>query len=177
VENRADRLLAAPPANDAMLQVVLEDLNKRVSPRQFMTRRLGLEPRSGQTLRAGEPPAYTALDWAGTPFGKRLTRFTVVYFRDKVYVFAGARRNPDDRRKYRTEFLNTALSLRGLRAEEFELARGRKLALLRASADTRYTRLAHESELASYAEAQLRLLNGDYPRGQPAPGKLMKVID
>jgi predicted Zn-dependent protease len=177
VDNRPNRLLATPPANDAMFQVTLEDLNKRTSPREFMIRRLGLEPRSGQVLQAGDLSAYTALDWAGTPFGKRLTRFTVVYFRDKAYVFAGARKNPDERRKYRTEFLNTALSLRALRAEELELARGRNIALIRADAGTRYARLAAESGLASYAEAQLRLLNGDYPRGRPTPGALIKVID
>ncbi len=177
VENQPDRLRAAPPANDAIFQVVLQDLNKRISPRRFMIRRLGLKPRSGQALQAGDLPAYTALDWADTPFGKRLTRFTVVYFRDKAYVFAGARKNPDDRRTYRSEFLNTALSLRPLLADEVELARGRNIALLRASADTRYARLAIESGLASYAEAQLRLLNGDYPKGQPTPGVLMKVID
>jgi predicted Zn-dependent protease len=142
-----------------------------------MIRRLGLKPHSGQVVQAGDLPAYTALDWADTPFGKRLTRFTVVYFRDKVYLFAGARKNPDNRRKYRTEFLNTALSLRALLAEEFELARGRNIDLLRAGADTRYARLAAESGLASDAEAQLRLLNGDYPRGQPTPGALIKIID
>ena len=177
VENRPDRLLALPPANDALLQLFLEDLNKRIPPEQFIQERLGLRPIQGQVLSAGELPAYTALADANTPFGRRLARFTVVYFQDKAYIFVGARKNGDDNRSYRTEFLNAALSLRALSPEERELAEARRIALLRAKAETRYSALAARSGLTSYAEAQLRLLNGDYPMGEPKPGRLMKTIE
>jgi predicted Zn-dependent protease len=177
VENRPDRLIAVPPANDALLQVFLEDLNKRIPPERFFRERLGLQPIQGQALSAGELPAYTALASVNTRFGRRLARVTVVYFRDKAYIFVGARKDENDNRAYRTEFLNTALSLRGLRPEERELAKARRLGLLRAGADTRYAALAARSGLTSYAEAQLRLLNGDYPVGEPEPGRLMKTIE
>ncbi len=177
VENRPDRLLAFPPANDALLQVVVQDLNKRIPPRQFMTDRLRLEPIQGQSLSAGGLPAYTALAWSNTPFGRRLARFTVVYFQDNAYVFAGARKDENDNRKYRTEFLNAALSTRALSAEERALARARRIALLVATAETGYPALAARSGLGGYAEAQLRLINGDYPEGNPEPGRLMKTVE
>lgn len=177
VENRPDRLLAVPPANDALLQVFLEDLNKRIPPETFFRERLGLQPTQGQALSAGKLPAYTALASANTPFGRRLARVTVVYFQDKAYIFVGARKDENDNRGYRTEFLNAALSLRPLSAGERELAKSRRIALLRATTGTRYAALAAASGLTSYAEAQLRLLNGDYPVGEPEPGKLMKTIE
>ncbi len=177
VENRTDRLLAVPPANDGLLQVFLEDLNKRIPPEQFLRQRLKLEPIQGQALSAGELPAYTSLAWANTPFGRRLARFTVVYFQDKAYIFFGARKEEGDDRKYRTEFLNAALSLRALSANERALAQARRIALLRANGGTRYADLAVRSGLSSYAEAQLRLLNGHYPSGEHKPGTLMKVIE
>ncbi len=177
VENRPDRLLAVPPANDALFQVLLKDLNKRMPPQQFMLERLKLQPIQGQALSAGELPAYTALAWTETPFGRRLARFTVVYFQDKAYVFAGARKDESDNRKYRTEFLNAALSLRALTAQERALAQPRRIAVFQADANTRYPALAAHSGLTSYAEAQLRLINGDYPSGNPSPGRLMKTID
>ncbi len=177
VENRPDRLLAVPPDNDAVLQVFLEDLNKRIPPEQFLRQRLKLEPIQGQSLSAGGLPAYTALAYANSPFGRRLARFTVVYFRDRAYIFIGARRDENDYREYRTEFLNTALSLRALSPDESELAKARRIALVRAKPDTRYTSLAARSGLTSYAEAQLRLLNGDYPGGEPEPGRLVKTVD
>ncbi len=177
VENKPDRLLAAPPENDAFLQVVLSDLNKRIPPERFMIDRLKLEPIAGQALYAGDLPAYTALAWLDTPFGRRLTRVTVVYFRDKAYIFAGAQKADGEDRKYRTEFLNTALSLRALKPEEQSLARARRMALVRAETNTRYRDLAARSALTSYAEAQLRLINGDYPTGEPVPGRLMKIVE
>ncbi len=177
VENRPDRLLAVPPENDALLQVFLEDLNKRMPPEQFVKERLKLDPIQGQALSAGELPAYTTLAYANTPFGRRLARFTVVFFRDKAYIFIGARKDGDDNRKYRTEFLNAALSLKALTAEEAALAEARRIALLRAQPGVRYSALAARSGLTSYAEAQLRLLNGDYPKGEPEPGRLIKTVD
>ncbi len=177
VENRPDRLLAVPPANDALLQVFLRDLNKRIPPELFIKERLKLQPIQGQALSAGEFPAYTALALAKTPFGQRLARFTVVYFQDKAYIFVGARKDKGNNRKYRTEFLNTSLSLRALSQEQRALAKGRRIALLRANASTRYSALAARSGLSSYAEAQLRLINGDYPRGEPTPGRLMKRVE
>lgn len=176
VENRPDRLLAAPPANDALLQVELKDINKRISPQQFMIDRLGLEPIGGQTLSAGGLPAYTALAWMETPFGRRRTRVTLVYLQDRAYVFYGARKDADDERKYRTEFLNAALSLRALAPEERALAEEQHIVLMTADAATRYAALAKRSPLSAYAEAQLRLINQDYPRGEPRPGELMKII-
>lgn len=177
VENRPDRLLAVPPQNDAVFQVLLSDLNKRIPPRDFMIQRLKLDPVAGQALSAGELPAYTAQAWTNTPYGRRLARVTVVYFRDKAYIFAGVRKDSADERRYRTEFLNTALSLRALEADERELARGRQLKLRQATAQTTYAALAAESGLSNYAEDQLRLLNGDYPGGEPAPGRLIKVVE
>jgi len=177
VENRPDRLVSVPPAHDALLQVFVGDLNKRIPPEQFMLERLKLKPIQGQALSAGGLPAYTALAWTDTPFGRRLARFTVVYFQDKAYVFAGARKDESDNRKYRTEFLNAALSLRALTAEERALAQPRRIAVFQANANTRYPALAARSGLTGYAEAQLRLINGDYPSGNPSPGQLMKTID
>ena len=138
----------------------------------------GQGPRSGQgqTLSAGEHPAYTALASMKTPFGQRLARLTVVYFQDKAYIFVGARKDGSDNRKYRTEFLNASLSLRALSQEQRALAQGRRIVLLRANAGTRYSALAARSELSSYAEDQLRLINGDYPRGEPVPGRLIKSV-
>ncbi|MDX1527378.1 MAG: peptidase, partial [Gammaproteobacteria bacterium] len=115
--------------------------------------------------------------YANSPFGRRLARFTVVYFRDRAYIFIGVRRDENDNRKYRTEFLNTALSLKALSPDESKLARARRIALLRAKPDTRYASVAASSGLTSYAEAQLRLLNGDYPSGEPEPGRLIKTVD
>ena len=39
-----------------------------------------------------------------------------------------------------------------------------------------YAELARESPLGIQAESYLRLLNGQYPVGEPVPGQLIKVV-
>ena len=39
-----------------------------------------------------------------------------------------------------------------------------------------YAELARESPLGIQAEGYLRLLNGQYPEGEPVPGQLIKVV-
>ena len=61
------------------------------------------------------------------------------------------------------------------RAEK-KLARGKKLKIIRAPAGTRYATLARKSSLTNYPEEQLRLLNDQYPSGEPKPSQLLKVV-
>ncbi len=39
-----------------------------------------------------------------------------------------------------------------------------------------YKELARTSEIRSYAEETLRLINGDYPFGEPRPGNPTKIV-
>ncbi len=178
VENRPDRLIARPPGGDALLQVRIADRNRRMDPREFLVRRLGLRDlRSGRTVSAGPLPGYTGLAWAKTPFGRRLTRFTVIYHEDRAYLFAAARRDPRERLRYRSEFLDTALSLHPLAGEEWRLAEERHIRIRRADPGATWARLAAESGLGEDGEALLRLLNHQYPSGEPTPGSLIKTVE
>jgi len=175
IENRPDRLVAAPPSNDALLQVTATDINRRIDPRTFMVERLGLRGLSeGAPVDANTLPGYTAVARADSPFGPGPTRFTVIYFGDRAFLFAGAAR--DGEARYRDAFLDTATSLHALTPRERALATPRQLEIVRAGEDTTYAALAEDSGLASYAPEQLRLLNGDFPDGEPRPGQLVKVV-
>jgi predicted Zn-dependent protease len=37
--------------------------------------------------------------------------------------------------------------------------------------------LAAQSDLPNYPEDELRVINGLYPKGEPEPGQLIKIID
>ena len=178
IENLPDRLVATPPQNDARLHVMLEDLNRRMPARAFMVERLGLKDlRAGAPIEAGPLPGYTALAWSNSQYGRRLTRFTVIYHRDRAYVFAAARKDERERHRYRTEFLDTALSLRPLTEAERGLAEVRRLRIRSAPAGQSFSDLAASSPLGQYPEEQLRLLNGRYPSGDPSPGELIKIVE
>ena len=73
--------------------------------------------------------------------------------------------------------LATERSIRGLKADEIKIASGQRIRLARARAGDTFAALAARSGPERYGEDQLRLLNGMYPDGEPAPGQLIKIIE
>ena len=69
-----------------------------------------------------------------------------------------------------------ALRLHALRPEERALARGLRVELMTARTGDSFAALARRAPLKNEPEAILRLLNGKYPQGEPAPGELVKLI-
>ncbi len=178
VLNRPRSLVALAPKGGAFLQLTTADLNKRISPRDFLIHRLKLENlRQGKKVNAGKLTGYTAVAYGTTPFGRRLTRYTVIYLEEQAYVFAGAASKAGAEARYRTDFLNTALSLHPLRPREYALAIPLQLGLRRTDAHSSYLTLASDSPIPNDPEQQLRLLNGHYPAGDPKAGTLIKIVE
>ena len=177
IDNRPDKIVATPRSNDGLIQVSLTDRNKRITPQQFMSQRLKLEGmRSGEAFSANGLQGYTAIADANTPWGMRRVRYAIVYRGNSVYVFAGAAKQQNILGKYGAATLKTAKSLHPLTSAEKKLAEGKKLVIIRAPAGTRYATLARKSPLTNYSEETLRLLNDQYPRGEPKPSQLLKVV-
>ena len=74
------------------------------------------------------------------------------------------------------KILKTALSFHPLSKKEAIPAEPLIIQLQRATAAITYKKLAGESRLPGYAESQLRLLNHQYPKGEPVPGKMLKIV-
>lgn len=177
IENHADKLLSAPRSNDGLVQVTTEERNKRISPERFMRERLDLED-----LRAGRPfdvdglEGYTAIATAGTPWGRKPVRFVVLYRGDDAWIFAGAAKSDTSERKYDDAVMDTARSLLPLNAEQQKLAEGKKIGVITAERGMSWAALAKKSPLTNYPEEQLRLINDQYPKGEPRAGEKIKVI-
>jgi predicted Zn-dependent protease len=177
IDNKSDRIIATSRSNDGLVQMSLSDLNRRITPRQFMTQRLKLEGiRDGKAFSANGLQGYTARAYSNTPWGMRTVRYAIVYRGDSIYVFAGASKQKNNSRKYDADILETASSLHPLTRAEKKLAGEKKLKIIRAPAGTRYATLARKSALSNYPEEQLRLLNDQYPRGEPKTSQLLKVV-
>lgn len=177
IENRSDGLTARPQTNDAQLKIILEDLNRRIPPRDFLRKRLKLKDlQDGKSIHAGSLPGYTGTVRLRSKSGSRPGRITVIYYRDNAYIFIGAAKDKKKLRQYNHDFLATARSLHALTGGERALARARRIALIRAKKNTRYGELARKSPLPNYPRAQLRLLNGHYPNAEPRPGDWIKLV-
>ncbi len=177
IDNQAERLVATSHGNDGLIQLTLTDLNKRITPREFMLRRMDLDDmREGESFAAGELQGYTAIAAGNTPWGTRDVRYVVLYRDQRAWIFAGAAKNSADRQRYHELVRATAASYRPLHDEEHALASAQHLKIITAPAGSSYRELGGNSPIANYPEQQLRLLNGHYPDGEPAPGQLMKVV-
>ncbi len=178
VDNLPTRIIARPPGGDALLQITTEDLNRHISPSEFLTQRLHLGSLSqGEEIDHHGLSGYTAVATINTPFGRRPTRFTVLYFKDTAYVFAGTAKDEDNPFRYDPEFLDTARSFHALTEEERELARPQRLHLVRTQTGQQFVDLAKSSAIPNHPEAQLRLINGYYPDGEPAAGQMIKIVE
>lgn len=74
-------------------------------------------------------------------------------------------------------FFDVAESIRRLRPDEQKLAKGRNIKLVKAKRGDTIAKLAKRSNLSTYAESQLRLINDLYPSGEPKAGQYMKIIE
>nr|VFJ89771.1 MAG: Putative Zn-dependent protease [Candidatus Kentron sp. H]VFJ91320.1 MAG: Putative Zn-dependent protease [Candidatus Kentron sp. H]VFJ97841.1 MAG: Putative Zn-dependent protease [Candidatus Kentron sp. H] len=177
VKNRSDRLTARPRANDALLQVTVEDINRRISPREFIRERLKLkDPRQGASISAGDLSGYTCVVSAKTPFDLQRVRVAVIYYGDRAYVFEAAAQDEKQFNRYDPDFLATARSLHPLARAERSLAEAQRIRFIQAEGRTRYAELARKTPVLNYPVAQLRLLNGHYPRGEPRSGDWVKLV-
>ncbi len=74
-------------------------------------------------------------------------------------------------------FFDVVKSVRRLKSSEQDLASGRNIKLITAKRGDTIASLAKRSNLSSYAEAQIRLLNDLYPDGEPKAGQKIKIIE
>ena len=178
IDNQPDRLIFTPPNGDALMQVGLEDINKRISPREFMITRLGLDNLSqDQAINIHGNDAHTGIAPVNTSLGKRAARFTVIYYNNQAYIIAGFTKNSSAMPQYDRYFLETAQSFHAMTDNEYALAKPLYLKTIQATGDTTFEMLAKQTPLEHYPVEQLRLLNGLYPQGQPTDGMLLKIIE
>jgi len=177
IENQQAKILAISPDNDGLIQMSIADLNKRITPKQFMEQRMRLKNlRQGGTFETGDLEGYTAIADSSTAFGFRAVRYAVIYRNTSAYIFACAAKHIKDSRHFDDDLLATARSFRGLAAADESYAREKKLAVIRSTRVASYASLAAESPIPNYPETQLRLLNDAYPDGEPGASQLIKVV-
>ncbi|CAN5179502.1 M48 family metalloprotease [soil metagenome] len=178
VRNQPDRLVAIAPGDAAVLQLAVEDLNVRSTPREFLQRRLGVRnPQRGESLDLDGLSGYTAIaPQAPSPYGPRPVRYGVVFHDNRAYILAGASEAAREAAAFDALMLDTIRSFRHLGRDELDLAEPKVIDIIEIEPGMTIKSLAADSPVPGYPEEQLRLLNGLYPDGEPQPGELIKTI-
>jgi predicted Zn-dependent protease len=179
LQNLPDRLLAVAPGGLATIQVMVKPADPRLSPKDYMSQRMGIDTnsRNGQAITVHGLPAYSTTAVLDTNFGKRLARLSVIYLGNMAFIIAGHTRDANGLSRYDNPFLATTKSFRPLSNEERQIAnRTNRIKLVRAREGENLDALAAVSPLDKFPEEQLRLINAEYPSGELENGQLFKVI-
>ncbi len=178
MRNDASKLTSVSRYGDKLITVTTQRADPRLSPKEFLERRMGVtDARDGEVLRGGYP-AYTAIvPRAITAYGTMDARFAVIYMGNRAYVFLGAVDSRHDVTDIDPDFFTAVNSLRYMSEQEKAKAHQPKIKLVQAPADVTIEQLAAESVIPKYAVDELRLINGLYPDGEPMPGDLIKIVE
>ena len=178
VTNLPDKLIITAPQGAATQQILLEDINKRISPKEFMIQRLGLKSmRNDKPLKINGLDAHTGIATINTGSGERAARFTVIYFNQQAYILVGVTKDPKSMSHYDAAFMETARSFHQMTQNERLLAKPLRLKIINSTSETNFKSLARQSPLEKYQEEKLRLLNGLYPQGKASSKALLKIIN
>lgn len=177
LENSPQALSARSADRNAVMTVRVEDIDRRLTPREFMLQRLKIDGLTREAPLAGTDfLSHSAVANINTPFGKHDSRISVVYYRNRAFVFYAATRAADSFDSQDRLFRATAASLHSLTPEEQRLAQGLRLRVVKVAHTDNFAGLAKKSPLNSYAESLLRLINAKYPHGNLKPGEKIKLV-
>lgn len=109
-------------------------------------------------------------------------RVAVIFFGSRQYLLegkvnsSGTETGKNKAADYDELFLTSIRSFRPLRNTDMAPPNIRRVRYVQANEKTTFASLARHMDIGEYAEEQLRLLNGYFPRGEPQPGEWIKII-
>lgn len=178
IDNRPDRVIFRAPDDAAELVVGMKAVRSDASPRELLGERLGDDRiAEGRALADSRFPGYTGVGIRQTAGGQRRVRHVLVRKDEQAWYFAGIVPGGEHFTRYDADFLDIARGLHALTAAERRRARPLHIELVAAQAGDTYETLARAvPDRLDDPVARLRLINGDYPDGEPAAGRLIKTL-
>ncbi|MDD2700372.1 MAG: M48 family metalloprotease [Sideroxydans sp.] len=167
IKNQPDQLLALSPNNDALLQFML-DPKPSGTVMEYARRRLGRNAKIEPIQIDGHSAALAEID---------NTMLGVIYDAGRAFLIQGNTRTAQAFVAERQLMEDTIRSFKTLSAQEREQIKPLTLHLITATKGDSYATLARHSPLGPNAEQYLRLINAQYPQGEPVAGQLMKVVE
>ena len=177
IDNREDLVVASPDNGDGLMQLRMVELEKRMPARDVMTKLMQLDNlKRGEKISSHGMNGYTAIASEKTRSGTLPVRHIVLIREKTAWIFSGTAKDSRNPYKYDRQIIASAKTFRPLKDSDRKYARSNRLHIIRAGGDTRYRELAGKTPIDRYAEEQLRLLNDQYPQGEPRKGQLIKTV-
>lgn len=178
ITNQPQQALFRAPDDAALLAARVEIVEPGQSPRELLAKRLeDADTADARALDAGPYDGYTAVAAARTQLGPRNLRHIVIRKDDQAWYFTGVAREQGELDEFEGAFFDIATSLERLDADQRERAQPLEIRTYMPESGDTYEALAEPvTDRLDDAPAQLRLLNGDWPEGEPQPGRMIKIL-
>ena len=171
--NTPKNIIFRAPFSKAMLNVSLEDLNFRETPKEYM-QRVASGFSKGEDLKINGYKGYTCLVRERTG---EMRRLAVLFREKKIYQFVGYLNEQEkDFQKFDPLFMQIINSLDRLDQRGREMSKPLRVIKYIVKKGDTYKKLARGSSISYNAEDQLRLLNGDFPNRDLVVGKVIKLV-
>ncbi|MEM9530747.1 MAG: M48 family metalloprotease [Pseudomonadota bacterium] len=182
VGGAASQIQAMSDTNDAALQIDVVVPGRTMTAEDVIRKKYRVDKLvDGKSITVAGMRAHIATikRYSNGPFGNRPARVAAILDNRirRAYVFIGTGKRDLSKIASDSDFIATIFSFDRMDAEDISLAEAPKVKIVRAEAGTTYAELADLSAIPTYAEQNLRLLNGAYPRGEPQAGELIKLVD
>ncbi len=167
VKNSPAQLVALSPGIDAAIQLKI-DPKPIGSATEYARRALG-NVNSVESLEIENLPAAVG-SISNVLLG-------VIYFERKAFLIQCNAKTPAILEAQRAAMKAAIRSFHALSSAEKNAIKPFTLNIVTAKKGDTYARLAQHSPLGKNAESYLRLINAQYPQGEPAAGQTLKVIE
>ncbi len=167
VHNLPDALIAVSPQGEAKLQMKMDD-KPGGSPVEYARRQAGYGAQVLPLEVNGLPAAL--IDLPNNISG-------VIYANKQAFILQGQAKTRQGLTSHRNEIIDTVHSFHTLTSEERKLVRPLSIRVIAALRGDTYAGLAQNSPLGKSAESYLRLINAQYPDGEPQAGQRIKIVE
>ena len=167
VKNSPTQLVALSPGSDAAIQLKI-DPKPSGTATEYTHNAIG----SSATVESQEiENMHAAIGSANNIV------LGVIYYGRKAFLIQCNTKTAEAMAAQREAMKTAIRSFHILSADEKKAIRPLTLNLITAKKGDTYARLAQHSPLGKNAESYLRLINAQYPQGEPAAGQTLKIIE
>ena len=171
--NTPKNIIFRAPFSKAMLNVSLEDLNFRETPKEYM-QRIASNFSEGMDLEINGYKGYACL--VRERMGE-MRRLAVLFREGKVYQFVGYLDEEEKNfQQFDPLFMQIINSLDRLDQRGRDMSKPLRIIKYIVKKEDNYKKLASSSSISYNAEEQLRLINGDFPNRDLVVGKVIKLV-
>ena len=179
VTNSASRVWARHPggASIGFINFQRQDGDPELTPEQYIKDKLKRDDlKEGEEIEFEGAIAYLGdLDVSNKT--AELDLIAVVYKDGGTYLFRGEAGASMDKEDFRSRFRAAVESIRAMTVEDLKVANDQRIKVIESKPGDTYRKLAQRSSIKQLAEETLRLINGDYPLGEPRPGDFVKIVE